>query len=56
MSSGQRAKLLGLYFDKGIPGVREQLDVLCPGCVTDLIVGYVVSDSERVIEAEFANG
>ena len=53
---GLRSKLLGLYFDQGIPGVREQLDVLCPGCVTDLIVGYVVSDSERALDAEFANG
>ncbi len=56
MSSGERAKLIRLYFDQGIPAVREQIDVLCPACVTDLIVGYVVSDSERVIEAEFANG
>jgi hypothetical protein len=52
----QRAKLLGLYFDQGIPAVREQIDVLCPGCVVDLIVGYVVSDSERALDAEFASG
>jgi hypothetical protein len=51
-----RIKLLRLYFDQGIAGVREQIDVLCPGCVTDLIVAYVVSDSERALEAEFTMG
>jgi hypothetical protein len=48
-----RRKLLELYFDQGIAGVREHIEAVCPGCVTDLIVGYVLADSERALEAEF---
>jgi hypothetical protein len=48
-----RRKLLELYLDQGIAGVRDHVDGMCPGCVTDLIVGYVVADSDRLIEAEF---
>ena len=50
-----RRKLLRLYFDQGLPGVRDQLDDMCPGCITDLVVEYVKSDGERAIEAEFGS-
>jgi hypothetical protein len=50
-----RTELLKLYFDRGLAGVRDHLDGMCPGCITDLIVGYVVADSDRAIEAEFGS-
>ena len=49
-----RRELLHLYFEQGIPGVRERLDRLCPGCQVDLIVAYVVDDAVDLIDAEFA--
>lgn len=48
-----RRELLRLYLDQGIAGVRDHLGELCPGCVTDLIVGYVIGDAQRAVEAEF---
>jgi hypothetical protein len=48
-----RRTLLELYFDQGITGVRDHLHGLCPGCVTDLVIGYVVADSQRALEFEF---
>ena len=50
-----RGELLKRYLDQGSGGVRDHIDEVCPGCVADLIVGYVVTDSDRLIEAEFGS-
>lgn len=49
-----RNELLGVYIRHGIAGVRGRLDGMCPGCVTDLVVGYVVSDGDAALDDEFA--
>ena len=48
-----RRELLRIYYDEGVAWVREHLGIACSGCITDLVVEYVQSDSDRLIEAEF---
>jgi hypothetical protein len=50
-----RRELIELYFDQGTAGMRDHIDGQCPGCVTDLLVGYVVANSQGALEAEFGS-